>query len=520
VSVADKTGITDFVAGLVELGIEIYAPEGTKRILQNADYPVKGLDELPGFTGSNDQSADVLQPAVFSGIAARRDNLEDRQRMEAQGYHFIDIVVANLGVSPDFPATGAITYGCSLENLGLESLEEALQSVDIGDAALVRAAAKSFSQVVVVVDPVDYDHVLDELRNGEVSTVTRRRLATKAFQHTAAYDAGVCNAIRAESEIFPSTLTVTLHKVQDFRYGENPHQPAALYADSPGLTGSLIAAKQIHGKEPSYVNLFDLDVALASVKEFASTAVAIVKHGSPCGLACGETLLDAYRAAAAGDPVAAVGAAIAFNREVDIETARDIALTFYEDLVAPGFSVEALDVLRKSKRDFRIFEVSLRSSCGGRLSGMLDYKRISGGFLVQCPDSLVEDGLSLRVVTEREPTLEEFTTLVFAQRAVKHVKSNGTVLAKRLALVGVGAGQMDRLDSVQIALQKAGSRVAGSVMASDGFFVKPDAIECAAAAGVTALIQPRGSHREDEIIRFANRRRMAMIVTELRHFRH
>jgi phosphoribosylaminoimidazolecarboxamide formyltransferase/IMP cyclohydrolase len=310
VSIANTTGITEFIAGLMELGIEVYSTDRTKHMLDrnhnNAAYPVKSIDELKGITQSRCEKETKLSSTIpnhiLAGILAQRDNPEAREWMETEGYKYIDLVVVNLG-----------TFSRTLEERQ-ELPAERLEMVEIGDATLLRAAAKHYTNVLIVVDPGDYKEVLKELKTGEVSLDTRRRLAAKAFQHTAAYDTYVSNYLRDESELFPKTLTVVLEKVQDFRYGENPHQPAALYSDTLKKSGSLVAAKQIHGKAPSYVNLFDLDVALATVKELASNAVAIVKHGSPCGLACGETLVDAYRAAAACDPVAAVGAAIAFNR--------------------------------------------------------------------------------------------------------------------------------------------------------------------------------------------------------------
>lgn len=512
VSVSDKAGITDFVAGLVRLGVEVYSTGGTKRILQNADLPVRSISELTGFPEILDGRVKTLHPAVHSGILARRDLPEHQAQLSELGFGLIDIVVVNL-----YP------FVQTVRRWGV-TLEEALENIDIGGPTMVRAAAKNFPSVIVLVDPADYPMVLQQLESGTVPMEMRRRLAAKAFQHTAGYDTYIASYLRPAEELFPATLTLVMEKLQDLRYGENPHQPAAFYADALVVNRSctIVGARQLHGKPLSFVNMLDLDAALACVREFAATTVAIVKHGSPCGLACGEDLLDTYKRAHAGDPTSAFGGAIAVNRGVDLATAKEIAETFYEDIVAPGYTEAALAVLR-SKRDMRILEVEMGPIEGERTigaAGGLDFKRLSGGFLVQVPDELREDELSLQVVTEREPTLEELTNLMFAWRAVKHVKSNGIVLAKRLALVGVGAGQMSRLDSVQIALSKAGGRSVGSVLASDAFFPKPDGIEAAVVGGVTAIVQPGGSLRDEEIIRVANKHHLAMIFTGRRHFSH
>lgn len=511
-SVSDKAGITDFVAGLVRLGVEVYSTGGTGRILRNADFPVKSVSELTGFPEILDGRVKTLHPAVHGGVLARRDSPWHRAQLSELGFDLIDLIVVNL--CPFAPTMGR----------GEVTLEEALESIDIGGSALIRAAAKNFAAVVVVVDPADYPTVLSELERGLVSMETRRSLAAKAFQHTAAYDTYVANYLRSDDELFPATLTLVMDKVQDLRYGENLHQQAAYYADGLVLnrSGAIVGAKQLHGKAPSFVNTLDLDTALDCVREFASTAVAVVKHGSPCGLACGDELLDTYQRASACDPTSAFGGAIAINRVVDVATAKQIAETFYEDIVAQGYTEGALAILR-TKRDMRVFEVDMDPVSGERAigaAGYLDFKRVSGGFLVQVPDQLRQDEASLRVVTDREPTLEELTNLMFAWRAVKHVKSCGVVLAKRHSLVGVGAGQMNRLDSVQIALNKAGGRSVGSVLASDAFFPKPDGIEAAVLGGVTAIIQPGGSLRDEEIIRVANKHHLAMVFTERRHFCH
>ncbi|MGQ9675748.1 MAG: bifunctional phosphoribosylaminoimidazolecarboxamide formyltransferase/IMP cyclohydrolase [Chloroflexota bacterium] len=512
VSVSDKRGITDFVAGLVRLGVEVYSTGGTRRILQNADFPVKSISELTGFPEIMAGRDMTLHPAVHAGILARRDSPEHKAQLAELGFGLIDIVVVNLDPFVQTVSRSEVT------------LQEALEDIDIGGPAMVRAAAKNFPSVIVVVDPADYQVVLSELEQGSVSLELRRRLAAKAFQHTAAYDTYVSSYLRSDQELFPETLTLVLHKLEDLRYGENPHQQAAFYADGllVNRSSAIAGSRQLCGKPLSFVNTLDLDVALACVRGFASVAVAIVKHGSPCGLACGEDLVDTYQRAMAGDPTSALGGAIAFNRVVDVATAREITETFFEDIVAQGYTEGALAILR-TRRDMRVFEVDMDPVQGERaigIAGHLDFKRVSGGFLAQTRDELRQDEPSLRVVTEREPTLEELTNLMFAWRAVKHVKSNAVVLAKRLSLIGVGAGQMSRLDSVQIALNKAGSRSLGSVLASDAYFPKPDGIEAVALGGVTAIVQPGGSLRDEEIIRIANKHHLAMIFTDRRHFSH
>lgn len=512
VSVSDKSGITDFVAGLVRLGVEVYCTGGTQRILQNADFPVKSISELTGFPEILDGRVKTLHPAVYSGILARRDTAEHLKQVSALGFSLIDLVVVNL-----YPFVQTVS------RVGVV-LEEALESIDVGGVAMLRASAKNFPSVITVVDPADYPTVLRDLESGSMPMETRRRLAAKAFQHVAAYDACIASYLRSDEELFPQTMTMVMHKIQDLRYGENPHQQAAFYADGLLMNRSscITGARQLCGKPPSFVNTLDLDVALNCVRESASTAVAIVKHGNPCGFACGEDLLDTYQRASAGDPIAGYGGAMASNRVIDVATAKEIAETFYEDIIAPGYTGGALAIL-KTRRDMRVFEVGMDPVEGERAIGPaahLDFKRVSGGFLVQVRDELRQDEPSLRVVTEREPTLDELTNLMFAWRAVKHVKSNAVVLAKRLSLVGVGAGQMSRLDSVKIALSKAGGRSVGSVLASDAYFPQPDCIETAVLGGVTAIVQPGGSHRDEEIIRVANKHHLAMIYTERRHFSH
>jgi phosphoribosylaminoimidazolecarboxamide formyltransferase/IMP cyclohydrolase len=406
-------------------------------------------------------------------------------------------------------------------------LPVALENIDIGGHTLLRAAAKNFLNVLAVCDPNDYDHLLEELRRPDgVNADSRRRLAAKAFQHCAVYDTHVAGYLRPHDEIFPREYTVALTKITDMRSGENPHQLAAFYAEStPRARPTGIAtADQLHGKALSFNNTYDADLAWQAVSDFTSTAVAIVKHGNLCGLSLGDSVADAFRKALATDPQTAFGSAVAANRVVDDEAAHEIAAVFFEDLVAPDYTQEALNVLQR-KADLRVFathaDQGTRGPNGaGPMPGEFDYKRLMGGFLVQTRDALPEQSFSPRVVTQRHPVLAELTSLLFAWRAVKHVTSNGVVLAKGLSLVGFGSGQPSRQDAVDLACRKAGDRAQGSVLASDGFFPFPDAVERAADAGVTAIIQPGGSSRDPELIRVANRHGMAIIFTGERHYRH
>ncbi|MCL4458551.1 MAG: bifunctional phosphoribosylaminoimidazolecarboxamide formyltransferase/IMP cyclohydrolase [Chloroflexi bacterium] len=514
ISVSNKSGIVEFAKELQEIGWQIYATGGTMAMLAAADITVHSVSDLTGFPEILDGRVKTLHPAIHGGILAERGSARHMAQLVEHGFAAIDMIVVNL-----YP------FAETVERPGV-SLAEALENIDIGGPTLIRAAAKNFKDVVVLVDSADYTLVLKELKEGgNVGEQTRLSLAAKAFQYTAAYDAHIADYLRPADPLFHPTLTIALEKIQDLRYGENPHQQAALYADSPRYhhLASVAGLSQLHGKAMSFCNLLDVDAALNCVREYSTTAVAIIKHGNPCGLACGQELLDTYQRAHAGDPISAFGGAIGANRVVDVATAREIQQTFYEDIIAPGYDEEALTVLKQKKdlritqADFAALEIRERRPCSWT---QFDFKRVSGGFLVQTRDEVREDDITLDVVSEREPSLAELMDLLFAWRAVKHVQSNAIVLAKRLALVGVGAGQMSRVDSVEIAVRKAGSRSVGSVLASDAFFPKPDGVEIAAAAGVTAIIQPGGSIRDDDIVRVVNRQHMAMVFTGRRHFKH
>ena len=517
ISVYDKAGVVDFARGLEQLGYELFSTGGTESLLRESGINVRGIQELTGFPEMLGGRVKTLHPAVHGGILALRDDPGHLEELARHGLEPVDVVVANL-----YPFLKVVRESGA-------RLPDALENIDVGGHTLLRAAAKNFANVLPVSDPGDYDALLEELRRPEgVHPDTRRRQAAKAFQHCALYDTHVATYLRPHDELFPNEYTVALSKISDLRSGENPHQLAAFYSESSPRPRppAMASATQVHGKPPSFNNTYDADLAWQAVSDFTSTAVAIVKHGNLCGLSLGsgESVADAFRKALATDPQTAFGSAVAANRVIDEEAAHEIGAVFFEDLVAPDYTKEALAVLR-TKADLRVF--ATRSDPGARgangssaMPGELDYKRVLGGFLVQTRDALPEQSFAPKVATQRHPVLAELTSLLFAWRAVKHVTSNGVVLAKGLSLVGFGTGQPSRLDAVDHACRKAGERARGSVLASDGFFPFPDAAERAADAGVTAIIQPGGSTRDPELIRVANRHGMAMIFTGERHYRH
>jgi phosphoribosylaminoimidazolecarboxamide formyltransferase/IMP cyclohydrolase len=422
----------------------------------------------------------------------------------------IDLVAVNL-----YPFVQAV----SKEGV---TLDEALENIDIGGPTMIRAAAKNFPGVIVVVDPADYQPVLEKLRAGNLALDERKRLAQKAFQHVAIYDTAISQYLRRDAEGFPEEMTIALKKCQVLRYGENPHQPAAFYAElSVGekkATG-ITWARQLWGKELSFNNILDADAAWGAVTDFAAVSVAIIKHTNPCGLASRDDIAEAYRRAFSGDPVAAFGGIVASNRAVTSAMAEAMKSVFYEIVIAPEYETAALKLLKR-KKDLRILVAELPPTYGISHEGYLDFRRVKGGFLVQSSDSLAEDSVSLRTVTRREPTSSEIEDLLFAWRAVKHVKSNAIVLAKNKTLLGMGAGQPSRIVSAQIAKEKAGEKSVGSVLASDAMFPFPDVVELAAASGVTAIIQPGGSIRDEDSIKAADEHNIAMVFTGERHFRH
>ncbi|MBI3978744.1 MAG: bifunctional phosphoribosylaminoimidazolecarboxamide formyltransferase/IMP cyclohydrolase [Chloroflexi bacterium] len=514
-SVYDKRGLVSFAGGLVRLGYELSSTGGTLRTLREAGIPVGPVDALTGFPEMLDGRVRTLHPAIHGGILARRDRPDHLAELRRHGIAPIDLVANNLYPFAQTVADPSV------------ALDVAIENIDIGGVTLLRAAAKNYLDVLPVVDPADYDMILAALQDGGAPVEMRRRLAAKAFAHTAAYDTAVAEFLRTADDLFPEVYTMAMAKVGDLRYGENPHQQAAVYRELSrysALRDGVVQAEQLHGKALSYNNYLDADTAWLAAADFAAPTVAIVKHANPCGLASDAKLATAFRRALAGDPVSAYGGIVAANRPIDIETAGAIRDVFFEVVVAPGYDDAALEVLR-GRRDLRILRlpVTPRPQVSVELAALqreLELRRIGGGFVVQTRDETAEDAVEVRVVTHRSPTLDELTDLLFGWRAVKHVRSNAIVLTRSLMLVGVGAGQPNRVTSVEIAARRAGERAVGAVLASDAFFPFPDGIEAAARAGVTAIIQPGGSIRDDDAIRVANDHHMAMVFTGRRHFRH
>ena len=498
-SVWDKTGLIDLARTLVERNVELVASGGTAAALEHAGLPVHTVESVTGFPEMIGGRVKTLHPAIHAGILARRTP-EHLAELAARNLSTIDLVVANL-----YPFQATVARAETTP-------EEAIEQIDIGGVALLRAAAKNHESVTVLCDPADYAAVAEEIRrDGDTTRETRVRLALGAFRLTAAYDAAIAQYLtrRFEQNVFPETLCLVLNKVEDLRYGENPHQHAALYesADHPGLAN----AHQLHGKALSYTNWLDVDGAWRAASDFDAPTAVIVKHTTPSGIASAESLSRAYRDALECDPSSAFGGVVALNRSVDEETARSIARLFTEVVIAPRFENSALEILQ-AKKDLRLLESARPRSTD------LELKSIAGSYLAQEPDTV--DAAEWRIVSKRPPSAEEERALKFAWRAEKFVKSNAIVLARETRTVGIGAGQMSRVDSVKIAIEKAGDRARGAVLASDAFFPFPDSVEVACRAGVTAIAHPGGSLRDADSIEMANRFGAAMIMTGTRHFRH
>ncbi|MSQ61268.1 MAG: bifunctional phosphoribosylaminoimidazolecarboxamide formyltransferase/IMP cyclohydrolase [Dehalococcoidia bacterium] len=502
-SVYDKAGLEPFARGLTGMGWELVSTGGTHSALSAAGLAVRQVSDLTGSPEMMDGRVKTLHPKVHGGILARRNNPGDLAQMERYGIGGIELVAVNL-----YPFVQTV----SKPNV---ALEEALENIDIGGPTMIRSAAKNFPDVLVLVDPADYAGVLALIEAGDVPVVERQRLARKAFAHVAAYDTAISTYLLAEGERFPQHLTIALDKRFDLRYGENPHQAAAFYRLSGLSRGRGIAgAEQLHGKELSYNNILDADAAWGAAADFPNSAVAVIKHTNPCGLATHADQAEAYRRALAGDPVSAYGGIVAFNRPLTEAAAVEVAKTFYEIVIAPEYAPQALAILQK-KRDLRI----LRMGAPGPIDALV-FRQVAGGMLAQTPDVYDDDAIELRVVTRRAPTEVEVRDLRFAWRAVKHVKSNAIVLAHDGVLLGMGAGQPNRVTSVGLALARAGERARGSVLASDAFFPFPDGVQAAAKGGVRAIIQPGGSIRDEETIRVADEHDVAMVFAGIRHFRH
>ena len=510
ISVSDKAGVTDFARNLSRLGFEIFSTGGTKKALEKAKVPVKSISEITGFPEILDGRVKTLHPMVHGGLLAKRDLPAHMAELAKNKITPIDLVAVNL-----YPFVQTVTK----EGV---SLDEALVNIDIGGPTMIRAAAKNFPSVIAVVDPADYEPVIEKLRQGDLSLDERKKLAQKAFQHVAVYDTAIAQYLRQDTEGFPEEMTIALKKRYGLRYGENPHQMAAFYAEQAvgrRCDTGITRAKQLWGKELSFNNILDADAAWGVVTDFAAPTVAIIKHTNPCGLASHNNIAEAYRRALSGDPVAAFGGIVAVNRAIDLDTAEEISKTFYEIIIAPEYEPKALELLKR-KKDIRILLTELPPAYGISHEGYLDFRRVKGGFLVQSSDSLSEDSVNLKTVTKRKPTRAEVPDLLFAWRAVKHVKSNAIVLAKDKTLLGMGAGQPSRIVSAQIAKERAAERARGSVLASDAMFPFPDVVESAAEGGITAIIQPGGSIRDEDSIKAADAHNIAMVFTGERHFRH
>lgn len=508
VSVSDKTGIVDFCRELSALGVEIISTGGTSSLLAKEGVPVIGISDVTGFPEIMDGRVKTLHPNVHSGLLAVRDNTEHQAQMKELGLDYIDLVVVNLYPFQETIAKPDVSY------------EDAIENIDIGGPTMLRSGAKNHAFVSVVVDASDYSSVLEEIRqHGDTTLETRKRLAAKVFRHTAAYDALISDYLsNVTGDPLPERLTVTYEKIQDLRYGENPHQKAAFYRKPLAPEGTLTTAEQLHGKELSYNNINDANAALQIVKEFDAPAVVTVKHMNPCGVGTGSTIKEAYEKAYAADPTSIFGGIVAANRIIDAPTAELLKDIFLEIILAPDFTPEALEILTK-KKNIRLLKMGEFGSAKERSSQFL-VTSIDGGMVVQESDVHSVDAADLKVVTDRQPTEEELKQLLFGWKVVKHVKSNAIVLAADDMTIGVGAGQMNRVGAAKIAIEQAGEKAKGSVLASDAFFPMGDTVELAAKAGVTAIIQPGGSIKDEESIKAANANGIAMVFTDVRHFKH
>jgi len=511
----DKTGLVEFARGLVGLGFEVYSTSGTYKMLAEAGVPVQSVSSLTGFPEVLDGRVKTLHPMVHGGILARRDKPEHLAELTHHGIRRIDLVAVNL-----YP------FRETVARLGV-TLEDALENIDIGGPTMLRAAAKNHPDVLVLVDPADYSETLERLRAGPsaegVSQEQRRALAAKAFQHVALYDTAIAGYLRGPSaEGFPAELTVALDRVAETRYGENPHQRGAVYRESSAARpAGIMDAEQLHGMAMSYLNYLDADAAWRCAIEFPEPAVVIVKHATPCGIATHPDVAVAYERAYDSDPISPFGGIIAVNRPVTWDMTEAMKGKRYDIIVAPGYEEAALERLRK-RRDLRILQMPVLSAAGAAAEGpdaanaynALEYRSILGGVLIQTPDSLLASELELKVVTKRAPTAQELEQLRFAWTCVKHVKSNGIVIARDGATVGIGAGQQ--------AVERAGERARGAVLASDAFFpfARDDAVEAACKAGITAIIQPGGGNRDEEAVEVCNDYGVAMVFTGARAFRH
>jgi phosphoribosylaminoimidazolecarboxamide formyltransferase/IMP cyclohydrolase len=506
-SVSDRRGLVDFARGLVELGVELVSTGGTAGELTAAGLAVRPVDDLTGFPEIMDGRVKTLHPKLHASLLAVRSDPAHVAAAEQHDVEWVDLVCVNLY---PFERTAA--------RRGVAD-EVVLEQIDVGGPAMIRAAAKNHQFAAVVVRPEAYDAVLEELRAGDgmLSLSTREALAADAFAYTARYDTAVARWFAERAEEFPSLFVRAFEKVVDLPYGENPHQRAAYYQQVGARLHLLSMVRQHHGRQLSFNNLLDLDAARGALREFEVPACTIIKHGTPCGVALGRDAAEAYARAYACDPLSAFGGVIALNRRVDLAAAQGLAEQFVEVLIAPGYDEDALELLSR-KADVRLLEDNERRR---PLPGDPDVRQVTGGLLVQDSDFGVEDRVEMEVVTASQPTERQWSEMLFAWRVAKHVRSNAIVLARELATVGIGAGQMSRVDSVRLALDKSNlESLEGAALASDGFFPFADGPELAIAAGVRMIIQPGGSRRDDEVVEAANRAGITMVFADRRHFRH
>ena len=500
--VSDKTGIIEFAQGLHGLGVELIATGKTAATIRDAGIPVKDVADITGFPEMLDGRVKTLHPAVHAGILARRDNADHMEQMRQHGFGSIDIVAVNL-----YPFAETVAQGADDATV--------IENIDIGGPTLIRAAAKNADSVAVVTNPTQYPALLDELRAGGISQPTRNKLAAKAFAHVAAYDTEVAHWLnsRLEPNGARGEFTTGGHLLSGLRYGENPHQTGALYA-IPGVRGGVAGAKQLQGPALSFTNWLDTDSALSLVTEFNEPAACIIKHTNPCGFAVGDTLLDAYRRAYECDPRSAFGGIVGLNRTLDLATAREISKTFLEVVICTGIDQDAAAHLAAKER-LRVLVVD-RPDC----SAAPDVRSISGGLLVQTQDRIAADRQTMQVVSKRQPSESEWNDLLLAWKICRHVKSNAVVIVKDGMAVGVGAGQMSRVEASEMAVRRGGEKVRGGVAASDAFFPMPDGLETLGNAGVTAVVHPGGSKKDDEVTTAADTLNMSVVLTGERHFRH
>jgi phosphoribosylaminoimidazolecarboxamide formyltransferase/IMP cyclohydrolase len=513
-SVSDKTGLVEFAKVLAGLGVELVSTGGTRKALADAGLKVLDISDITGFPEMLDGRVKTLHPRVHAGILAIRDNPQHQAVVREHDFKLIDLVVCNLYPFEATVAKAGATH------------EEIVENIDIGGPSMVRGACKNYHDVAVVTDVSQYAAVVEELNlnDGSLSLATREKLAGAAFARTAAYDAAIAAYFQSRQPAgdWPDRLTLPFQKKSTLRYGENPHQKAAFYAEPNARHASAASAEVLHGKELSYNNLLDLDSALNLVREFPEPAAVVVKHNNPCGAAVAGELVQAFTKAYEGDPVSAFGGILGFNREVDEATAMQITEPnrFIECIIAPSYSAKAFEILTTRptwKKNVRILKTGPLNADPAR---SLDFRRIDGGLLVQTRDAEADDFTAAKVVTKRPPSADEMTDMKFAWSVAKHVKSNAIVLAKGGMIVGVGAGQMSRVDSTGIAISKAGDRTKGSVLGSDAFFPFRDNVDAAAKAGVTAIVQPGGSMRDAESIAACDEHGLSMVFTGVRHFRH